>query len=238
NHWLKAAAENGIPTSFVVRDGKIAWIGHPMSLEDPLKKILAGGWDLAAMGKKRLEDRRVAKQTEAVRQKVMIPYLMKDYAGTVAAIDELAKTDEAVAKQFAGIKLASLGNSDKVEEALELGNKYLKDNWNDANALKDDFWYVVNPQLEKQKDRRVEELALKAMQRVVELSDKDDFSAHTALGEALFRTGDIDGAIAAQQRAIAIVRARFKDEADSIVKELNARVEEYRKSELKKADGS
>ena len=40
--WMKAAEENGIPTAFVVHDGKIAWIGHPMEMDEPLAKITAG----------------------------------------------------------------------------------------------------------------------------------------------------------------------------------------------------
>ena len=42
-NWMKAAGESGIPTAFVVgKDGKIAWIGHPMSMDEPLAKIV--GW--------------------------------------------------------------------------------------------------------------------------------------------------------------------------------------------------
>ncbi|MBK1825706.1 TlpA disulfide reductase family protein [Haloferula rosea] len=41
--WLKAAGQNGIPCAFVVnKQGKLAYIGHPMSLEKSfLKKLLA-----------------------------------------------------------------------------------------------------------------------------------------------------------------------------------------------------
>ena len=55
--WLKAADENGIPTAFVVHDGKIAWIGHPMELEKPLQKDLDGKWDIAESAKKRLAEK-------------------------------------------------------------------------------------------------------------------------------------------------------------------------------------
>ena len=34
--WMKAAGRRGIPSAFVVREGRIAWIGHPMSLEEAL----------------------------------------------------------------------------------------------------------------------------------------------------------------------------------------------------------
>ena len=50
--WLEASGQEGIPASFVVdRDGKVAWIGHPGDLEQPLVQIVAGKWDLNAATK-------------------------------------------------------------------------------------------------------------------------------------------------------------------------------------------
>lgn len=45
--WMKAAGQNGIPSAFII-DGKqrIAWIGHPASMDKPLEKIVAGEWDI------------------------------------------------------------------------------------------------------------------------------------------------------------------------------------------------
>jgi thiol-disulfide isomerase/thioredoxin len=44
--WMKAAGQNGIPTAFIVdQKGKIAWIGHPMRMDEPLEKIVAGEWE-------------------------------------------------------------------------------------------------------------------------------------------------------------------------------------------------
>jgi thiol-disulfide isomerase/thioredoxin len=46
-HWMKAAEQGGIPTAFLVQNGKILWIGHPMSdLEDTLKEVSSGKFDL------------------------------------------------------------------------------------------------------------------------------------------------------------------------------------------------
>lgn len=46
--WMKAAGRNGIPTVFIVnQEGRIAWIGHPMSgMDDALEQIVAGKWDI------------------------------------------------------------------------------------------------------------------------------------------------------------------------------------------------
>lgn len=47
--YMQAAAQNGIPTAFVVgKDAKIEWIGHPMELDDVLTKVVEGTWDREA----------------------------------------------------------------------------------------------------------------------------------------------------------------------------------------------
>jgi thiol-disulfide isomerase/thioredoxin len=44
--WLAAAGQNGIPCSFIVdQKGKIAWIGHPMAMDQVLEKVIAGNYD-------------------------------------------------------------------------------------------------------------------------------------------------------------------------------------------------
>ena len=46
---MEAAAQNGIPTSFIVgKTGLVEWIGHPMNLDKPLEQIVADKWDRAA----------------------------------------------------------------------------------------------------------------------------------------------------------------------------------------------
>jgi thiol-disulfide isomerase/thioredoxin len=46
--YMAAAGRNGIPCAFVIdQKGTIAWIGHPMSMEPVLEKVLAGEYDVA-----------------------------------------------------------------------------------------------------------------------------------------------------------------------------------------------
>src|SRR5688572_12135407 len=46
--WMEAAGRNGIPSAFVVnKQGKIAWIGHPMQLKESLlEQVLEGTFEL------------------------------------------------------------------------------------------------------------------------------------------------------------------------------------------------
>lgn len=74
--WLQASGIPSIPTAFLVnREGKIAWIGQPVSLrEELLESVLAGTHDLAAAAKayeeQRLKDEEVSSLTGRVRLQI------------------------------------------------------------------------------------------------------------------------------------------------------------------------
>ena len=44
--WIHAAAQYGIPTTFVVKDGIVQWIGHPLKVDEVLPRIKSGDFDL------------------------------------------------------------------------------------------------------------------------------------------------------------------------------------------------
>ncbi len=46
NKWMKAAGQYGIPATFLVKDGKIIWIGHPMKLDSIMPLAIAGKYDM------------------------------------------------------------------------------------------------------------------------------------------------------------------------------------------------
>jgi len=50
--YMVAFMEAELPTAFIVgRSGLIEWVGHPLQIEEPLTKIVAGGWDRPAFAK-------------------------------------------------------------------------------------------------------------------------------------------------------------------------------------------
>ncbi len=67
--WMKAAGRNGIPSAFIVNgDGQIAWMGHPMSMDEPLEKIIAGTHDIEAAKKALADEQRTMTAYTAMRQ--------------------------------------------------------------------------------------------------------------------------------------------------------------------------
>lgn len=46
--WQDAALRRGIPVAFIVgKDGRLAWIGHPMVMADPLQRVIEGNFDVS-----------------------------------------------------------------------------------------------------------------------------------------------------------------------------------------------
>jgi len=238
-NWMKAAEENGIPTAFVVNDGKIAWIGHPSELDEPLAKITSGDWKLGDLAGKRLAAKVVERKMTTIQGRIYTPYWAHDYKATLAAIEECTSGDAELAEKFALTKFASLCNGGDIEPGLKLGNKLFESNNDNANALNNIFWNVIDPrQMIAKPDPRVAQLALRAALRAVELCHGEDMAQLDTLAEAQYCSGDPVAAVATEEKALRLVEAQAKDKDGShpYVKIFNASLDRYRKAIPTKVD--
>ena len=236
--WMKAAEENGIPTAFVVKSGNIAWIGHPMKLDEPLAKITTGDWDVAALAKERLAAKTKERKTTVVREKVFPVYRTGDYKAALATLEEATSGDAELAEEFAWLKFAALCNSGAIDEALALGARLLAANQDQPHQLNNFFWSVIDPKLKTVPDSRIAQLALKAARRADELTGGKDLAILDTLAVALYRTGDIAGAVATEEKAIKQIEAQTKDSShpSPLRKAYGDRLELFRKAAAEKAD--
>ncbi len=97
--YMEASGQGGIPTAFIVKEGVVQWIGHPMEMDAPLAKIVDGTWD-PKTAKQTFEDS-VAEEMKAMgRQNDMTKAIdSKDWDKAVALIDAeiaAAKGEEAM----------------------------------------------------------------------------------------------------------------------------------------------
>ena len=105
NGYMKASGQGGIPTAFIVgKDGKIEWIGHPMSMDEPLAQVVAGNWDRAAAKAQR--EREKAAQREAARLAREERAREARAAAAKAAADKLGDAAKGAAATRAQIKVA------------------------------------------------------------------------------------------------------------------------------------
>jgi thiol-disulfide isomerase/thioredoxin len=91
--WMEAAGQDGIPAAFVVNQGKIVWIGHPMAgLEETLDQVLTGKLDVDKARKRADAQTKV----EAFIQKAM-------KGGDDAELQKEGKELEALDQEIGGI---------------------------------------------------------------------------------------------------------------------------------------
>jgi thiol-disulfide isomerase/thioredoxin len=100
-NWMNAAAQFFIPTAFIVdKDTKIAWIGYPMEMDEPLAQILEGKFDVKAYADKfgpeqdkQLKEREEQKKFLEISKPVADAFKAKDYAKAVTECETLIAKD-------------------------------------------------------------------------------------------------------------------------------------------------
>lgn len=98
--YMEAAAQNGIPTSFIVgKTGQIEWIGHPMSIDDALGAVVTDKWDRAAF----LEKFKKEQDHDSMMSKLAAMMRKGDSKGAIAIIEEAKKANAADAAAIANL---------------------------------------------------------------------------------------------------------------------------------------
>ena len=93
-NWMKAAGRRGIPAAFLIgKDGKIAWIGHPIALDPVLAKVKAGTYDSMAEAETQSKVDALTKQLAAAAK-------AKDMDGVLSATKQIREIRPAMADQM------------------------------------------------------------------------------------------------------------------------------------------
>jgi thiol-disulfide isomerase/thioredoxin len=224
--WMTAAGQDGIPSAFIInKDSKIAWIGHPMTMEEPLKKIIAGDWDLKAEKAKIEKEQDQKIKMMALRQKLQKAAQSGDQKQILAVIDQAISEDPSMEAQLGSAKFNMLQKDPEQAAAYgtHLVDKVLNDNAMGLNALS---WSLVDPARPSKADPKLVAVALKAIQRADELSKGKDPAIADTLGCAYFASGNVAKALETQERAVKLAKGTEFEKDPDIAK----RLEQYRKA--------
>jgi len=207
NAYMRASGQGGIPTVMIVdREGRIAWIGHPMGGMDPaLEKIVEGTWDIEA------EVAKAAKIAE-LQPQLNEAYFAQEWDRLFSLIDQLIELDPA---QFSRMRLdqyALMINELKDKaRAKELGRKILASDMGQQAAAMNTFaWYIVNPENGMAKEDRDLDLATEAISRAVRLSEGKDADILDTQARLYFWKGDYRKAVEIQTKAVELATDRMK----------------------------
>ncbi|MFO0935603.1 MAG: TlpA disulfide reductase family protein [Gemmataceae bacterium] len=209
--FMKAAGQDGIPCSFVVdKAGKIAYIGHPMELDDVLDKVVAGTW----RGQADLDE--ISKANDEFN--AIMATGQKDPAGTLKKLDEYGVKYPSRAKQeiFKVRKLVLMMMSKQFDEAKKVSETMLK-----AAQTNGDVSSLVNiaaiwsaDQLNPEKKEIA--LAISAVESFIKIEGDKDLSAVVTAAEIYFACGKKDLAVEYGNKALAMAenpqqKAAFED---------------------------
>ena len=202
--YMVAARQRGIPAAFVVdREGKIAWIGHPMDgLDKVLERLSAGAFNPGTDAKG---------ETLAKEIRVAIQEGRHDEAMT--RIDELVALDPDRYGQYAVYKFAHIlaRKSDRTGAYAYARDAAKGPIQNNPAALAGISRAII---ADPERDSRDLDLALQLARQSVEASKEKDAAALEALALACSEKGMRQDAIDAQKKAISLARPDKKTEME------------------------
>ncbi len=217
NAYMRAAGQRGIPTAFVVdQDGLVAWIGHPMNMDAPLAKIVAGEWDAKAYGAQWAREQAMSAAWGARNRPYMAASREKDYAKAVAILEEqLAEFPDDLNAKLNRTRILII-QLDRAGEALPIAREMVAAS-SDPMMLNALSWSVLESGKAK---GPVLDMAMDAAQKANDLSGGKDGSILDTLARAYWESGDAKKAISLQEQAIAISpEGRMKESMKETLKQ-------------------
>jgi len=115
--WLKPAMQSGIPCSFIVKDGVIEWIGHPMQLEKVLAEVKSGKFDREAFStafKTRIEKTRRDMKMNEDFSNIAASYEAGEKESARKALDAFEKEYKDSGPMVATMRFNWLGKDDPI----------------------------------------------------------------------------------------------------------------------------
>lgn len=229
--WMEAAGQDGIPAAFVVKDGVVQWIGHPMmGLDETVAKVIAGTFDLAAAKaaseKEAVEAgemQRKQAETRALLAPTMDLVTKGDIDGALKDLDALAEKRPDMVPTIDNVRFSVLLGTDDARmngAAMKLADGVLQKSAEGLNSL---AWAMVDP--EGKRTKADPKVAVVIGERAAKLSEMKNAAILDTYALALHKAGRTPDAIKVQREAIAILKANKADAAE--IKEYEERLRSF-----------
>lgn len=182
-NWMLAAGKNSIPTTFIVQDRKVVWIGHPGVLDEPLAQIVEGKYDLAAAKAKAEEDRARTLKVNGLRALAA----KGDLAAVETAFVEFKAKDPKKGIDLI-VPLAHALAEAKPEAGVTFLERRAADTYDDATFLVM-IGYAIHPKVEKDAAamQKLADFTAKHVLRVPDAGAAISYAYHALI---LFKVGE------------------------------------------------
>ena len=226
--WMDAANQNGIPTAFIVnQQGRIAWIGHPMALDEKtLEDILAGRFDITKFAAEYERQQQVQAREMELSKKLRTALKNKDWDAAEAAVAEMKKSEHAMGDYLETVRFSILLGRTNYSEAYKLGESLSDAHPKNAMIQNSLAWTIATqPGLEKRDLALAEKMAARAN----EATQGKEPAVLDTLARVQFMNGKTNEAIATEQKALDIA----PDEQKGFLKKF---LTSYQEGKLPKVD--
>ncbi len=211
--YMKAAGQNGIPSAFIVgQDGRVEWIGHPMSMDTPLASIVSGDWDRDEA----IAEAKNAEALQAMSRTLGLLARSQKWDEALALIDS-AEADNGKSMMLTQYRMFILSSAGRTDEIPALEAEIVEQVWDNADALNNIAWGIATESRENPNF----ELALKAAKRACEIQDNQNASTIDTLARVYFEQGNVKAAIEWQTKAAKLNGGEIAS-IDSVLKEYEA----------------
>jgi thiol-disulfide isomerase/thioredoxin len=132
--WLRAAGISGIPSTWIVKDGKVLWIGHPKDLDKlKIEAARSGMFDIVAAKRQNAENTDRQKRQAQAQQHYWDAVHDKDAAAVDAALKELEEFFGSSAVTMRSYRVRAEAGLGHYDNALAMARTYGD---NEANPKK------------------------------------------------------------------------------------------------------
>ena len=209
--WMDAAGRNGIPSAFLVdKEGKVAWIGHPMTLKDSLiEEVLAGKFDLAKAAVEYEDNRKQDDHKTELSRQLSTGIQKKDWPQAESALADLEKVtpkDQRANLEISRIRI-ELGKGNQAA-ARKLATE-LSDAQKDKLSIQSSLASVIgNRPAATAEDL---EIATGFATRANDAAKGKNPFLLASLAQLTFKQGKTEKAIEFQEQAIALAEGKNKE---------------------------
>ncbi|SMC89219.1 Thiol-disulfide isomerase or thioredoxin [Pedobacter africanus] len=205
NKWMKAAGENGIPSTFVVKDNKIIWIGHPNSLDSILPEMLDGKYDMEAFKAKFSKSAVAARKQNAELMAVFTPLQdavkAKEYAKALELIEQLKVKQPGYKTMMDGMKFKILLDMDE-KKAMDFAKEWLKETKSASSVVLGDVY---------NRDGLSKDTYLWTAGSFGNIETLTNPVLLDALATCFSKGGDYQNALISQEKALELAKRALKD---------------------------
>ncbi|MCA9195349.1 MAG: redoxin domain-containing protein [Planctomycetales bacterium] len=218
--YMEAAAQNGIPTAFVVgKDSKIDWIGHPMEIDPVLSAVVDGTWDREAFKEKMIREQEAEKRMQELYAKVQSGEL----DGALKDLDALL-TEDSKNVQLQLFKLQLLMMAEKPDAAADQATNVFAILESSPNMVNQVAWRIYETAAEGSIETgRLTQCALEAAAKAAAAADASEKgSILDTVAHLQHLNGDIKAAIATEEEALKLATEREREFVANYLEELRS----------------